>query len=344
MPLKDRDQCKDISRQLIEDEPGRFIKIVLGGGRSTFRAAKDDGTVKWPCKRSDNLDLIGAWKADKKLQGKTCLYLENREELLSTNLEKTDYLFGLFAESHLPYEIDAAGTERDSPNITEMTKTAIQFLQKNKKNGFFLLVEGGRIDHAHHDNKALKALEEVVAFDQAIQAAQQLTNESDTLIIVTADHSHAFNINGYPPRGNPITGLSGEVGDNGYNQTTLTYSSGPGFMKNINNQSTNPLFPWHDSSTLNIHDKNFRQVSINPLGSAAHGGEDVAVYATGPMAHLVYGVHEQNYVAHVMAHAACMGPYKNGCDVPGRSTSSAITVQLSIWLFCLALLLSNFPQ
>jgi len=106
----------------------------------------------------------------------------------------------------LPYEIDAAGTERDSPNITEMTKTAIQFLQKNKKNGFFLLVEGGRIDHAHHDNKALKALEEVVAFDQAIQAAQQLTNESDTLIIVTADHSHAFNINGYPPRGNPITG------------------------------------------------------------------------------------------------------------------------------------------
>jgi len=64
----------------------------------------------------------------------------------------------------------------------------------------------------------------------------------------------------------------------------------------------------------------------------------------GPMAHLVYGVHEQNYVAHVMAHAACMGPYKNGCDVPGRSTSSAITVQLSIWLFCLALLLSNFPQ
>lgn len=113
---------------------------------------------------------------------------------------------GLFAESHLPYEIDVAGKEHEAPSIVDMTETAIRFLQKNKQNGYFLLVEGGRIDHAHHDNRALKALEEVVAFDLAIQSAQQLTNESDTLIIVTADHSHTFNINGYPARGNPITG------------------------------------------------------------------------------------------------------------------------------------------
>jgi len=344
IPLKDRDHCKDISRQLIEDEPGKFIKVILGGGRSTFRAAKDDGKQKWPCKRSDNKDLVGAWKADKKLQGKTHLYMENRTQLLDTNLENVDYIFGLFAESHLPYEIDVADTEREAPSIIEMTKAAIQFLQKNKENGFFLLVEGGRIDHAHHDNKALKALEEVVAFDLAIQAAQQLTSESDTLIVVTADHSHAFNINGYPERGNPITGLSGLVGDNGYNQTTLTYSSGPGFMRNINNQSTDPYFPWHDSSKLDIHDKNFRQAAINPMEAAAHGGEDVAVYAKGPMAHMVYGVHEQNYVAHVMGHAACIGPYSNDCDIPGRSSSSTRAVQLSTWLLSVTLLLNQLGQ
>lgn len=70
-----------------------------------------------------------------------------------------------------------------------------------------MLVEGGRIDQAHHDNMALRALDETVVMDRAVALAQKLTNEKDTLIIVTADHSHAFNINGYPVRGNPITGI-----------------------------------------------------------------------------------------------------------------------------------------
>ena len=72
--------------------------------------------------------------------------------------------------------------------------------------GFFLLVEGGSIDQAHHYNRALAALEEAVAMDRAVSLAQKMTNAEETLIIVTADHSHTFNINGYPVRGNPITG------------------------------------------------------------------------------------------------------------------------------------------
>ena len=87
--------------------------------------------------------------------------------------------------------------------------------------------------------------------------------------------------------------MSGLVGDNGYNQTTLTYSSGPGFMRNINNQSTDPYFPWHDSSKLDIHDKNFRQAAINPMEAAAHGGEDVAVYAKG--SHFLLIIIHSNY-------------------------------------------------
>lgn len=86
-----------------------------------------------------------------------------------------------------------------------MTELAIRSLQKADK-GFFLLVEGGLIDWAHHENLALKALEEVVQLDKAVQTAIRLTNSQDTLILVTADHSHTFNINGNPPRGNPITG------------------------------------------------------------------------------------------------------------------------------------------
>ena len=66
---------------------------------------------------------------------------------------------------------------------------------------------GGRIDQAHHDGRAKLALEEAFQFDLAIAAALNMTNPADTLIIVTADHSHTMTINGYPDRGNDILGL-----------------------------------------------------------------------------------------------------------------------------------------
>lgn len=64
----------------------------------------------------------------------------------------------------------------------------------------------GRIDHGHHDGIAKLALTEAVMFDQAIHRAAQLTRESDTLTVVTADHSHVFTFGGNTPRGNPIFG------------------------------------------------------------------------------------------------------------------------------------------
>ena len=65
---------------------------------------------------------------------------------------------------------------------------------------------GGRIDHAHHDNNAKRALEETVQFEEAVKTAMSLTNQEDTLMIVTADHSHPFSLTGYTNRGNPILG------------------------------------------------------------------------------------------------------------------------------------------
>lgn len=71
---------------------------------------------------------------------------------------------------------------------------------------FFSSVRG-RIDHGHHDGIAKLALTETVMFDRAIQRAAQLTRESDTLTVVTADHSHVFTFGGNTPRGNPIFGM-----------------------------------------------------------------------------------------------------------------------------------------
>ena len=65
---------------------------------------------------------------------------------------------------------------------------------------------GARIDHAHHDSTAQKALADTVAFDEAVKKAIDLTNDEETLIVVTADHSHVFTMGGYAQRGNPILG------------------------------------------------------------------------------------------------------------------------------------------
>lgn len=74
--------------------------------------------------------------------------------------------------------------------------------------GLFSSFARGRIDHGHHDSVAKLALTETVMFDKAIQRAAQLTRESDTLTVVTADHSHVFTFGGNTPRGNPIFGTA----------------------------------------------------------------------------------------------------------------------------------------
>lgn len=81
------------------------------------------------------------------------------------------------------------------------------------------------------------------------------------------------------------------------------------------------------------------QQAAVPLDAETHGGEDVAIYAKGPMAHLFHGVKEQNYVAHVMAYAACLEPYKN-CPPHHHSHSSAGSVNrhLDLWVNMLVLL------
>ncbi len=67
---------------------------------------------------------------------------------------------------------------------------------------------GARIDWGHHANSAYTALQETIALDAAVERAFRLTRRQDTLIVVTADHSHAFSIQGYSERGQDILGRS----------------------------------------------------------------------------------------------------------------------------------------
>jgi hypothetical protein len=68
------------------------------------------------------------------------------------------------------------------------------------------IIAGSNIDIAHHDTLAAKALTETVSMEEAVSKALELTNEKETLIIVTGDHSHVFSMGGYNYRGNDILG------------------------------------------------------------------------------------------------------------------------------------------
>jgi alkaline phosphatase len=85
----------------------------------------------------------------------------------------------------------------NEPSLLEMTSKALEILKKNDK-GFVLLVEGGRIDHAHHETRAQLALHETAEFDKTIEFVSNKTNDEETLMVVTADHSHVFTVGGYP--------------------------------------------------------------------------------------------------------------------------------------------------
>ncbi len=114
------------------------------------------------------------------------------------------FFSGLFSHDHMSFEVDR--DPEKEPSLIEMTQKAIELLEKSN-NGYFLLVEGGLIDHGHHLSQARKALEDFVMFDNAIGKALDMTSTNDTLILVTADHSHTFSLGGNSVRGNDILGI-----------------------------------------------------------------------------------------------------------------------------------------
>jgi alkaline phosphatase len=170
----------------------------MGGGRRNFLndTQFDDENIRGL--RTDGQDLLEEWK---NLEG-TRDYIWNREQLLNVDPATTDHILGLFGSAHMEYYADTVENNQLElyPTLAEMTGKAIDVLNKNEQ-GFFLFVEGGRIDHGHHDNWAKRALEETVQFSKAIELAVSKLNMSETLIVVTADHSHSFNMAGYPVRG-----------------------------------------------------------------------------------------------------------------------------------------------
>ena len=295
---------KDIARQLIEVSPAvkASLKVAMGGGRTYFMPkTMTDPEYGAKGRRSDGRDLTAEWVSSRGVNAK---YVWNKAGFDAIDPATTDYMLGLFENSHLQYEADRANDKSGEPSLTEMTEKSINLLKKNPT-GFFLHVEGGRIDHAHHAGNAQRALVDTIEFAKAVKKAVEMTDPNETLIIVTADHSHTFTIAGYPHRGNDILGLTKEVpaqdgnavaptlaGD-GLPYTTLGYQNGPGAVSGAR----------ADLTSVDTKAINYLQQAVIPIGSETHAGEDVAIYANGPKAYLVHGSMEQNWIYHVMKEA-----------------------------------------
>lgn len=251
---------------------GTGVDVLLGGGANHW-TAKDAGN---PTGRADGRDLT------LEMQAAGYSYVNSAAGLRGLP-SSTSKLLGLFSKtSHLSYEID-----RDpslEPSLAEMTVKAIEVLRQASSGtdqGFFLMVEGGRIDHALHDTKAHKALVDTLAFDSAIRAAMETVDLSDTLIVVTADHDHTMTMNGYGQRGqgthvldvvrDPETGAP-LVDADGYPYPTLVFGTGP------NRPQVRTA-----TDTLNLLDKNFTHISLvrTGAGGETHGGGDVMLMAGG---------------------------------------------------------------
>ncbi|MBL4681276.1 MAG: alkaline phosphatase [Pseudomonadales bacterium] len=265
--------CADIAEQLIEFSYGDGLEVALGGGSKMFLPTSDGGL------RTDGRNLIEEWK---NRFGDDAFVSDTK----SLKISNSNHLLGLFSEDHMSFTEHRDKQGFGEPSLTEMTEKAIEIVKQNDK-GFFLMIESGRIDHGHHAGIAKLALEETVEFSEAIKRAQELVGP-DTLIVVTADHSHTMSFGGYPKRGENILGIAG-LDSHGLPYTTLNYANGRGYKEKRD-----------DLSKIDTTADGYLQAAAIPLPIETHGGDDVPVYAIGPGSQWFSGVMEQNVIFHLM--------------------------------------------
>ncbi|MGL6553010.1 alkaline phosphatase [Aeromonas jandaei] len=290
--LCNRDLEADIAAQLVPGGAGYNsalkggVDVVLGGGSSFFLPKADKG------KREDGRNLISEMKA------KGYQFAGNLDELNKAEAGKP--LLGLFGASHMKYDLDRPASE---PSLAQMTLAAIKQL-KEKKQGYFLMVEGGRIDHALHDTNAKRALQDTLAFDNAIKATLDEVKKTDpelknTLIVVTADHDHTLVLNGYAKRTGKTTadnpGVLGlvknyETGEPSKDADGMPYTIigfGNGYNRVDGPRSSVAAL---DDATVSANDYHQEVVvKVGEIGNETHGGTDVFLGAIGRGADSFHG-------------------------------------------------------
>lgn len=352
--------CKDIARQLIEDEPGRNINVIMGGGRqclvSNVTTSPNDPVDTWSCYSTDGRDLIHDWHIDKEQRQLRHAILQNNNDLTNLNANNNDFVLGksvvpftfhfhnwrlilyLFSQEFSPTDIsNLITTEIPDPMGCHRSpiwpKKHWKFWRKIQKD-FCWLSKADWLIRPIIVDVLVKLYRKRLPWTK--RYIKRLTYWSkwmwiwwiefrwklfffrfcrhrdvldDTLVIVTADHSHTLSINGYPDRGTSIFGVAQKSKIDQIPYTTLTYGTGgPASFQMVVDDSG--MVHRRDPSLENTSAFEYVQQAAILTDENTHGGSDVMLHARGPWSHLFHRVHEQSYVAHVISYAARIGRFR----------------------------------
>jgi alkaline phosphatase len=183
--VNQRGEEDTIARHMVGDHPlGHVVDLMLGGGRCHFLPNTTEGSC-----RGDEEDIV------KMAKDKDYTYISTREEFDNLKLGSAVKLplLGLFAPTDIPYEIDRRTQNDIYPSLDEMARTALKALSEATRDtdkGFFLMVEGSRIDHAGHGNDPVAQVHEVLAYDKAFNSVLEFLDNDDVegIAVSTSDH------------------------------------------------------------------------------------------------------------------------------------------------------------
>ena len=279
-----------IGEQLLEMAP----EVVLGGGYADLIPGKEGG------KRADDRNLV------KEAEAAGYTVLRFGDALPSPLPQRT---LGLFGESYLTYVLDdrRLPEEYRSPSLRSLAESALERLDQGGK-PYFLMIEGGRIDHAGHDFDAAGIAYETQAFDDAIAAVLEYQRKHpDVLVIVTADHATGgLAINDFADwpllhqQKASIAWITSQVRDEHEGVERVREITG---IADITEEEVESLSIRQIPTTYDANRALGTIVSrrtgitwlpkVDGLETGGHTGEDVALYAGGPGAERFQGVLDQ---------------------------------------------------
>lgn len=246
----DRNNYEGLAEQQVYNK----LDVALGGGYSYL--LKEN--------RKDKEDLV------QELKNMGYSVVRTREEMNKTNANK---MFGLFADVALAYEFDREYLKPNEPSLAEMTNKAISMLSKNK-NGFFLMVEGSKIDWAGHANDPIGIISDVLAFDKAVKEALDFAKkDGNTVVIVASDH------------GTGGLSMGNKASSNNYDFIPLSAFieplqkaklTGEGLEQRLNNDRSNIVEVMKEYYGIN----DLSEEEINSIKNAKKGSVN---YAVGPI-------------------------------------------------------------
>jgi alkaline phosphatase len=315
---------KDIATQLIDgllgegpDAPTRTVDIALGGGREMFLPVQLQGDELRNGTRDDGMNLIKrftdgggnyAW-SQSCTEGDpvpdNCMTLDQAIDDALQDSSQTKPVLGLFEPSHMMYEYDRRATSEDEPTLRRLTQQAIRYLEnaahsdpESPDAGYYLMVEGGRVDHANHGGNIYRTVTDAMAYQEAIQYAVDHTSDEDTLIIATADHSHGLEFQAYCGRGSKVNGLchdtdgEGEkhsdsfvTGDDGLPFTTMGFMNGAGSLLRVGGSNELIAGKRRVVTEEMALSADYQQEAIIAKGSESHSGTDVGTSCSRLLRH-----------------------------------------------------------